>query len=76
MSLLAAGENLYAVLQPRGRARYPVWRSSDGGRVWQKPSWSVPWLPDAFVQFGQANADAPGGYAYPLDGRDTTIHLM
>jgi hypothetical protein len=76
-SLLAAGEDLYALVAPqRTGSGHQVWRSTDGGRLWQEPSWSFPSPVEAFVQFGQANADAPGGYAYLLDARDTTIHLM
>jgi hypothetical protein len=76
MTLLAAGSNLYAVLalQSAGSG-YPVWRSTDGGKLWLKPSWSFSFFPEAFVQFGQANAGA-GGYAYLLDARGTSIHLM
>ena len=77
MTLLAAGSNLYAVMAMEGAGvGYPVWRSTDGGRLWQKPSWSFPSLVEAFVQFGRANAGAPGGYAYLLDARETEIHLM
>ena len=77
MTLLAAGSNLYAVMAMEGAgAGYPVWLSTDGGRLWQKPSWAFPSLVEAFVQFGRANAGAPGGYAYLLDARETEIHLM
>jgi hypothetical protein len=77
MAMLAAGGNLYAVLAMQNAGTgYPVWRSTDGGRLWQKPSWSFPSLLEAFVQFGQANAGAPGGYAYLLDARTTSVHLM
>jgi hypothetical protein len=78
MTLLAAGSNLYAVMAMEGAGvGYPVWRSTDGGRLWQKPTWSFPSLVEAFVQFGRANAGAPGGYAYLLDARGgTEIHLM
>jgi hypothetical protein len=55
---------------------FPVWRSTDGGRVWQKPNWSFSFWPEAFVQFGKANAGAPDAYAYLLDARGTAVHLM
>jgi hypothetical protein len=62
MAMLAAGGDLYAVLSMQGAGSgHPVWRSTDGGRLWLKPSWSFPFLPEAFVQFGRANAGAPGG---------------
>jgi hypothetical protein len=77
MAMLAAGGSLYAALalQDAGTG-YPLWRSNDGGRLWQKPSWSFPSMLEAFVQFGQANAGAPGGYAYLLDARTTAVHLL
>jgi hypothetical protein len=77
MAMLAAGGNLYAVLSTQGAGSgFPVWRSTDGGRVWQKPNWSLSSMPEAFVQFGRANAGAPDGHAYLLDARGTSIHLM
>jgi hypothetical protein len=77
MTLLAAGGNLYAVLALEGAGSgFPVWRSTDGGRLWLKPTWSFPSFLEAFVQFGRANAGAPGGHAYLLDARTTSVHLM
>ena len=78
MALLAAGDLLYARMAPQSTGSgYPIWRSSDGGRSWAKPAASLPFLIDAFVQFGKGNAGAPGGYVYALERRGSTaIHLL
>src|SRR5215217_2897571 len=57
-------------------APYPIVRSTDGGRSWQKPGWSPVFATTAFVQFGKANEGAPDGYVYMISVTDgTTVQL-
>ena len=77
MALLAAGNGLFARFGPQGTVSgFPIWKSTNGGRTWNKPATALPFLIDAFVQFGRGNAGAPGGYAYALETRTTAIHLL
>jgi hypothetical protein len=77
MALLATGSGLFARFGPQGTsAGFPIWKSTNNGRTWTKPASPLPFLIDAFVQFGRGNGGAPGGYVYALQNRTTAIHLL
>lgn len=77
MAIVAAGDRLYTrVNKQDGSTGFPVWRSEDGGRSWSKPAAPLTFLIDSFVQFGRANAGAPGGLVYALENRTTGIFLL
>src|SRR4051812_23192199 len=53
MALGAVGSVLFGRMGQQSRkAPYPIVRSTDGGRSWQKPGWSPVFATAAFAQFG------------------------
>src|SRR3954470_3390118 len=77
MALGAAGSVLFGRMgQQSQEAPYPIVRSTDGGRSWQKPGWSPVFATAAFVQFGKGNEGAPDGYVYVISVTNgTTVQL-
>ena len=77
MALGAAGSTLFGGLGQQSQGpRFPIVRSIDGGKSWQKPNWSPEFATTAFVQFGKANAGAPDGYVYVISVTNgTTVQL-
>jgi hypothetical protein len=77
MALGAAGSVLFGRMGQQSKAApYPIARSTDGGRSWQKPGWSPVFATTAFVQFGKGNEGAPDGYVYVISVTNgTTVQL-
>jgi hypothetical protein len=77
MALGAAGSVLFGRMGQQSKAApYPIVRSTDGGRSWQKPGWSPVFATTAFVQFGKGNEGAPDGYVYLISVTNgTTVQL-
>jgi hypothetical protein len=86
-ALVAVGTTLYGIVNLQdGRwpsSSFAVWRSSDKGRTWQKPSWRFAGSdlrPQGFVHYGPGYNGAKDGYVYMTairsGGAPKAVYLM
>jgi hypothetical protein len=78
-ALVATPGRLWAAMSEQAASSFgghPIWLSTDGGRSWDAPADPLAFRPDSFVQFGQGNAGAPGGYVYLFDSTGTAARLI